>query len=185
MSDVNPTRTLLLGTAGWARPAWAADYYPEDLPADWQLDYYANDCDCMLLAPDDWCPLDADAFAAQLDELPPAFRCFVLPPAGQGPADVALARSADSHGLVWLVDRVDPSYGTLPQWPAHGGDTWCDSESGACVVRWQIDRFDLRDLRGRAESLDSRAAALVIDGPAGSPGHVAELRALFELMGRA
>ena len=185
MTDVNPPKALLLGTCGWARAAWAADYYPDDLPADWQLDYYANDCDCLLLEPDDWRSLDVEGFAAQLDELPPAFRCFVLLRDGQRPADVAFARVADVQGLVLLVDQVDPTFGALPQWPAQAADTWCDPQSGACLVRWRVGAFDLRDLRMRAGSLDARAAALVIDGPAGGPGHIAELRALLELMGRA
>ena len=185
MTDVNPPKTLLLGTGGWARPAWAADYYPDDLPADWQLDYYANDCDCVLLAPDDWRSLDFEELAAQLADLPRAFRCFVLLRAGQTPAEVNLDQLVDAHGLVLLVDRIDPSFAALPQWPAQAAGTWCDPQSGACVVHWRVDVFDLRDLRARAESLDARAAALVIDGPAGSPGHIAELRALLELMGRA
>lgn len=185
MTDVNPPRELLLGTAGWSRNDWVARYYPDDLPVDWRPSYYANDCDCVLLLPDDWGPLDADELVAQLEDLPSVFRCFALLADGQRPGDTVFARIPAARGLVLLVDQLDPTFAALPQWSAQAADTWCDPESGACVVRWRIDAFDLRDLRARAESLDKRAAALVIDGPAGGPGHIAELRALLELMDRA
>ena len=185
MTDVNPPKALLLGTAGWARAAWASDYYPDDLPADWRLGYYANDCDCMLLAEEDWQSIDADEFAEQLEELPSAFRCFVQLPARLKRADAAVIDRLDARHAVLLVDRVDPSFDALPQWPAQADDTWCDPDDGVCVVRWGVDEFDLRGLRQRAESLDARAGALVLDGPQAHPGNIAELRTLLELLGRA
>ena len=78
MTDVNPPKDLLLGTAGWERPGWAARYYPDGMPADWRLDYYANDCDCVLLTPEDWRSLDVERFVGQLNELPPTFRGKVV-----------------------------------------------------------------------------------------------------------
>lgn len=185
MTDVNPPKELLLGTAGWARPDWAAPYYPDDLPADWRLDYYANDCDCVLLTPDDWGSLDAERFADQLDELASTFRCFVQLHGGTDPGDVAFVRGLDARRVVLLVDRVDPSFTTLPQWPLRAADSWCDPHGPGCVVRWVIDGFDLRALRLRVGVLDPRACALVIDGPHADPGRIPELRTLLELMGRA
>ena len=185
MTDVNPPKDLLLGTAGWARPGWAARYYPDGMPADWQLDYYANDCDCMLLTPEDWRSLDAERFAGQLDELPPTFRCFVQLPSGTAPGDVTFLRRLNPQRVVLLVDRVDASFTALPQWPRREADTWCDPHEPVCVVRWIVDASDLRALRMQAEALDARARALVIDGPHGDPGRIPELRTLLELLGRA
>ena len=185
MTDINPPRALLLGTAGWARPAWAERYFPGDLPADWRLGYYANDCDCVLLSPEDWQSLDTDGLSGQLDDLPQGFRCFVRLPDGLRPVDVAFLRRPGARRLVLLVDRIDPSFAALPQWTRQATDTWCDPQGGLCVVRWVIDEFDLRGLRRRAESLDARAGALVIDGPGADPGQIAELRTLLELLGRA
>lgn len=33
---------VLIGTEGWQHEAWLGSFYPEDLPEDWQLDYYSN-----------------------------------------------------------------------------------------------------------------------------------------------
>lgn len=33
---------LTIGTLGWEHSEWQGGFYPDDLPEDWQLDYYAN-----------------------------------------------------------------------------------------------------------------------------------------------
>ena len=33
---------VLVGARGWEHEAWRGDFYPEDLPEDWRLTYYAN-----------------------------------------------------------------------------------------------------------------------------------------------
>jgi hypothetical protein len=40
---------VLIGSTGWQHPAWCDDYYPADLPADWQLAYYANEFPVLLV----------------------------------------------------------------------------------------------------------------------------------------
>lgn len=185
MSDVTPPRALLLGTAGLERADWVDSYYPDDLPDDWRLDYYANDCDCVLLTAQDWGELDTAAFAAALAETPDRFRCFVAGGAGDAAAAGAVAAVLGEPRVVLLVDRIDPAVSQLPQWPVDGEDRWCDPERRHCVVRWRLDDFDLRALRHRGDALDPRTRALVIDGPCGDPARIAELRALLELMGRA
>ncbi len=34
--------TLLIGACGWMHAGWEGGFYPDDLPTDWQLAYYAN-----------------------------------------------------------------------------------------------------------------------------------------------
>ena len=185
MSDVTPPRALLLGTAGLAPADWAGSYYPDDLPEDWRLGYYANDCDCVLLMPHDWRALDAAAFAEALADTPDGFRCFIATGSGDAAAAAAVAAAVGDPRIVLLVDRADPAVTHLPQWPLDDDDRWCDPQRRRCVVRWWLDDFDLRALRRRADGLDRRAEALIIDGPCGDPGRVGELRTLLELMGRA
>ncbi|MEJ2059683.1 MAG: hypothetical protein P8Y64_04275 [Gammaproteobacteria bacterium] len=53
MADV---RTLEVAAYGWQQSAWVARWYPEDLPPEWRLGYYANAFRSVLMP--------AEAFAA-------------------------------------------------------------------------------------------------------------------------
>lgn len=185
MHHINVAERLLLGTVGWQRPAWLGGYYPSDLPPEWRLAYYANDCSCVLLPAVDWCDGDRLALEAAVDEAPESL-VFLLEAASR-----ADRRIADRLGIfpeaqtVLLVDRPSRAVGHLPQWLAQADGSWVDSESGARLVRWPIETFDMRALRARAEDLDRSVRALVLDGTAADPGRVRELRTLLELMGKA
>lgn len=183
MTDSTPPRRLLLGTAGWVRPDWVADYYPPDLPADWRLGYYANDCDCVLLTRADLEGLDVELLADMLSETPDGFRCFIE--TGAELQSDALSGLRDEPRCVQLVDDANPGGGLPVQWAALGDGIWQAPDGGARLVRWSVDGDDLRALRTRAETLDAAAVALVIDGPRADPGRIGELRTLLELMGRA
>jgi len=37
------THRVLVGSVGWQHLAWQDSYYPEDLPPDWRLGFYANE----------------------------------------------------------------------------------------------------------------------------------------------
>ena len=38
-----PTQSLTVAAYGWKHPTWQPDFYPDDMPEDWQLTYYANE----------------------------------------------------------------------------------------------------------------------------------------------
>ena len=42
-------KQVLVGAVDWRVERWRSEYYPEDLPSDWQLAYYANDFSTVLL----------------------------------------------------------------------------------------------------------------------------------------
>ncbi len=44
------TRRFLIGAEGWDHGAWRGVLYPEDLPADWRLAYYALRFDVVMLS---------------------------------------------------------------------------------------------------------------------------------------
>lgn len=181
----NVPRSLLLGTAGLQRRAWSSDYYPADLPADWCLDYYANDCDCVLLEPGDWQTGSLDALGEALDQAADGFHCFLQLAPGVVASAVGGFAALDPDRVALLTTVVDPGFDHLPQWLAGGGGCWQDADSHASLVQWQVDVFDLRELRQRAQTLAADARALVIAGDAGSPGYIGQLRTLLELLGRA
>jgi hypothetical protein len=185
MSDSTFDR-LLIGTAGWQRPAWADAFYPEDLPPDWRLAYYANVCDALLVGQADLADCRVEDFDRLLDEagddlwlfvdgtgLAPAWREWLagLPRARVVPLGVTGQASAVGSGGA--------------PWSAEGHDDWVDPGSGRRLRRWPLEVFDLRALREPARALAPEVAVLIVDGPAGSPAHVGELRTLLGLLGRA
>lgn len=46
--------TVLTGAADWRPTNWASEYYPEDLPSEWRLSYYANEYSTVLIKMDEW-----------------------------------------------------------------------------------------------------------------------------------
>lgn len=55
MSDSQPRfRSLELAACGWLPADWSRMFYPEDLPEAWQVSYYANEFDCVLLPANGW-----------------------------------------------------------------------------------------------------------------------------------
>lgn len=49
---------IFIGSAGWQHAAWQGEYYPDDLPQDWRLGYYANEFPMVLLTEADRQALD-------------------------------------------------------------------------------------------------------------------------------
>lgn len=45
---------LLIGACGWSHSGWLADFYPQDLPVDWRLSYYANEFPVVLVTAQEW-----------------------------------------------------------------------------------------------------------------------------------
>lgn len=185
MRDSNAEGGLLLGTVGWERPDWVDTYYPGDLPPEWRLAYYANDCGCVLVPASVWCRGENPDLEQGLEEAPPGLSLFLQAPADAPLPVASTLRLFAARRAVLLVERADSRYRDLPQWVAEGPDSWVDRDSAARLVRWSIDAVDLRDLRARGETLDREVRALVLDGPGADPGVISGLRTLFELMGRA
>ena len=45
---------LKIGARGWRHQQWLGTYYPDDLPEDWRLTYYANDFQTVLVPKEYW-----------------------------------------------------------------------------------------------------------------------------------
>jgi len=184
VADVNAESGLLLGTVGWERADWLSGYYPADLPPEWRLAYYANDCSCVLLPAASWCGVAPDRLEPSVQEAPDRL-CYFLEAPAQG--DLAACGNLalfEGRRAVVLVERATAVQLALPQWIAAGPGVWMDSDTGAHLVRWSIADQNLRQLRASAEALHGHVRGVVLDGPAASPGSVPELRTLLELMGK-
>lgn len=46
---ITHTYRILIGAHGWLHPEWQTQFYPDDLPEDWQLGYYSNEFPIVLM----------------------------------------------------------------------------------------------------------------------------------------
>ena len=96
-----------IGTYGWDDPAWAARFYPDDLPADWRFCYYSNRLRSVIMPGATWAEADARTLAQWVEDSDREFGIVLeLPPtlARAGAIDAALARAAALKGQLcgWL-----------------------------------------------------------------------------------
>ncbi|WP_024851295.1 hypothetical protein [Hydrogenovibrio kuenenii] len=59
---------LLVGTRGWLHQSWNKNFYPDDMPEDWRLDYYNQYFKALLIPQDVWKQWDA-AYIAEIEVL--------------------------------------------------------------------------------------------------------------------
>lgn len=60
---------------GWEGALWSP-CYPDDLPDEWRLDYYANQYTSIIVPRPQWQGQQADELALWLEETPEGFRFF-------------------------------------------------------------------------------------------------------------
>lgn len=82
-----------VGSAGWRHSGWQNSFYPEDLPEDWQLAYYANEFSAVLVPADELLQADCD-FGQWYDEVPDGFRFYLQWPAQVDEAALLLGQCA-------------------------------------------------------------------------------------------
>ncbi len=68
---------FIMGARGWDHDQWCVDFYPDDLPPEWRLGYYANEFPGVLVPEAFWSGVAGDEWSDWCDELPDGF-CFYL-----------------------------------------------------------------------------------------------------------
>lgn len=113
--------TVVVAAKGWEHSCWLGSFYPEDLPEDWRLAYYANAYPAVLVPVPD--PLYPQASAAVwANEVRASFRFFleVVPRSPSADdhlyAAAAMAESLGSQlgGIVVDLAAVADNGRTLP-----------------------------------------------------------------------
>lgn len=69
--------SCVIGSWGWRHPEWEKDvFYPDDLPSDWRLSYYANEFDTVVVPASYW---SADGYGDEdwLDDVTDVFRFYI------------------------------------------------------------------------------------------------------------
>lgn len=79
MSNAPSLPRLVVAAQGWRHADWQNRFYPDDLPEDWQLAYYANEFRAVLVPP----PADVATCQEWLEAVDPGFGfCLDLRAAG-------------------------------------------------------------------------------------------------------
>lgn len=68
---------IQLGAYGWQHAHWLNRFYPDDLPEDWQLMYYSNEFNCVLVPAAYWQRHTIDDCAEWIGNVHENFRFFV------------------------------------------------------------------------------------------------------------
>ena len=68
---------LLIGTRGWQYTEWTGHFYPDDIPPEWQLGYYSNECQTVLLPEQVWLDARAEEALAWHEDVGEQFRFFI------------------------------------------------------------------------------------------------------------
>lgn len=73
---------LQIGIYGWQRADLDGQFYPEDLPSDWRLDYYSNAFRVVLVPQLEWMVWDEDDLEAIMEAVEaPFYFYFAVEPA--------------------------------------------------------------------------------------------------------
>lgn len=70
----------LLGAIGWDHPAWNGVFYPDDLPAEWRLNYYNTLFECVYLPYTTWRVTPLETLQAWRHTTLDHFRFLLEPP---------------------------------------------------------------------------------------------------------
>ncbi|MFP5350667.1 MAG: DUF72 domain-containing protein [Gammaproteobacteria bacterium] len=94
---------IYIGTYGWDDPAWAARFYPDELPADWRFCFYSNRLRSVIVPGATGAEADARTLAQWVEDSDPEFGFVVeLPPALARPVP------APAPQIAAFIERLAP-----------------------------------------------------------------------------
>jgi len=188
-----PSTGLRIGAVGWQHAGWHQGFYPDDLPEDWQLSYYANEFSTVLVPADYW-QGDGDADEL-LEQVPDSFlfylQCSDEPGACEALLAVGEQLGAQFGGLLTRQPLASPAIGNIYSSAAADDSEqaiWTpgnQARSGIGVL--SLGDADIKTWRHWLEQFarcsgGNLAALLVSDDEVSMP-QLQQLKTLVELMG--
>jgi len=180
--------TVKIGAVGWQHENWDQDYYPDDLPADWKLDYYANELNCVLLKADLWQSASEDEIENWNDSIHEYFQfCLEMPTVKVEKAIIEKQLSC-FESPVWLFgdNCLETTKAITFKPKSHPSQIlW---QSGHKII-WQldIDGMNGREFKEQVELLDPELfegqVCVILSGQ--KQQQIVEFRMIMEMMGRA
>jgi len=121
----------------WDRPDWRGEFYPEDLPEDWRLSYFANAFESVLVPATSWHEAPLERLAQWAKDVPDRFRFYLEldacdEPQGWGSAQRQMnsrIEQAEPHPgqRSSIPNRTDPPTPDLARAAAALGDRFAGS----------------------------------------------------------
>lgn len=152
---------LRIGLKGFRDEPWIEGFFPNDLPEEWRLSYYANEFCALTINARDWMALDAADVEEWLEERGTRFELLLL--------------NADAAGLdrAALLGRLDVSAVRARCVEGSDGGFWMPDTACDPAVRDALvfadEALTTRRLRSRMESfgrhLNGRSGRLFFHGP--------------------
>lgn len=90
---------MFIAAYGWDHAGWSGAFYPDDLPPEWRLIYYANEFRAVVVPAALWQQTDAATAARWAADTAEGF-CFLLEAADTAPPAALRDALADRYGGV-------------------------------------------------------------------------------------
>lgn len=195
---------LALGAIEWRHENWQGNFYPDDLPEDWQLSYYSNEFQCVMLPESGWVPGSGYDCSDWLDEINESFRFYLCLPESVSDTDeqglfIQAVHNLDGHvaGIVlppgvaeqdWLVQAGVNISQLLAVTKTDSYRCYqCSDQQHAIVL---LDH-SLQDMRSARQCLETalqgcaigEVKACLVDGSNVDSASLVQFRQVIELMG--
>jgi len=95
--------TISVGAYDWDHAHWLGNFFPDDLPEDWRLSYYANEYAAVLVPETKW-RSESAALEQWTEEVPTGFRFYFLNTSGH-PCDNSMSVMGDKFAGFVLPDK--------------------------------------------------------------------------------
>ncbi len=192
---------LIVACRDWQHPAWSGPFYPEDMPQEWQLDFYSTQFPLVMVSQHHWQQWNTQQIEGIAETLEDEEFGFIFRVSTATPQiieqlehlqtlleehfySVYLEPGVDLTENDFLITHVGNSKaGFAWNWSCQGFDF-----SGLPVACLSIEELDLEQQKAMMTSFMQslpegiKGGVLVIDDPADVP-KVKNLQVLAELMG--
>ena len=136
---------IRVGACGWDLPHWENSFYPDDLPRDWRLSYYANEFSAVFVPAHVW-QAEQVNLGDWGDEVGQGFR-FYLQQAEKISSEAELLEVKQALGSCFG--------GFVELGSSKSQADTINKKSGVAIINWQN-----KDLRGWREWLQHNGSSL-------------------------
>ena len=73
----NTLTEIFVAARSWSHSSWHGSFYPDDLPEDWQLSYYSNEFNAVVVPASEWVGLDYVEIERWVADVPEEFLFYL------------------------------------------------------------------------------------------------------------